>query len=150
MNAPPDSPVPPAGEPDIAAAHQLHMRALPIIAALNRAAFPAAWTALVSQLEKDFRKEEDLMEKIDFSNAHLHREQHTRVLSGLHHAAAQLLKGNALPARSALDDLALYLPLHYDTLDTTLVIASKAHGIAPITPQPAALAEAALCNPNLL
>ena len=74
---------------------------------------------LVSILEEAFAVEESWMEEIDYPAIRSHREQHARVLSGMHHVYCSLLAGNTGTARKVV---ACLLPefwkLHGDTMDT--------------------------------
>jgi hemerythrin-like metal-binding protein len=76
-------------------------------------------------IELDFRSEEQLMETFQCADVHLHREQHARMLAGLHHAEASLQQGDERPARRALAALADWLPLHIATQDRHLVRALR-------------------------
>ncbi|XLZ70911.1 hemerythrin family protein [Massilia sp. SR12] len=107
-----------------AALDQLHDRLLDMAVralALPPEQFTAAFTQLVANIELDFRFEEQLMERFDCADAHLHREQHARMLAGLHHAAATLEQGDPLPAQRALSALREWLPFHIDTQDRHLL-----------------------------
>lgn len=88
-----------------------------------------AFHQLVAAIEADFRGEEQLMECFDCADSHQHREQHARMLSGLHHAASALDQGDALPAQQALSDLRAWLPFHIETQDRHLL-----HGLPPVPP----------------
>ena len=44
----------------------------------------------VGRVEHDFREEEEVMERIAFAGLPSHREQHARMLGGLHHVARQV------------------------------------------------------------
>jgi hemerythrin len=76
--------------------------------------------------EAGFRREEELMETFQCSDARLHREQHARMQAGLHHAAAALESGDTAPARRALAALNDWLPIHIETQDRHLLRAARA------------------------
>ena len=97
-------------------------RALP----LPPGQFAPVFRELVATVEADFRREEELMETFQCSDAHLHREQHARMQAGLHHAAAALEQGDTLPARQALAALRDWLPIHIETQDRHLLRAARA------------------------
>jgi hemerythrin-like metal-binding protein len=88
-------------------------------------AFSASFTELVAAIEQDFRREEQLMETFQCPDSHQHREQHARMQSGLHHAAATLMHGDDGPAREALSALEDWLPYHISTQDRHLVSALR-------------------------
>ncbi|MFL6716830.1 MAG: bacteriohemerythrin, partial [Burkholderiaceae bacterium] len=66
------------------AAHRDLLDELARLASISDAEFPESYALFVAQVEKDFREEEDLMEASNFSGLPSHREQHARVLGGLH------------------------------------------------------------------
>lgn len=88
-------------------------------------AFAPAFLELVSAIEQDFRREEQLMETFQCADTHIHREQHARMQAGLHHAESALMQGNEEPARQALDALGEWLPFHISTQDRHLVSALR-------------------------
>ena len=96
-------------------------------------AFAPAFHDCIAAMERDFRAEEALMEGLDFSPLVAHREQHARVLGGLHHAAAALVQGDAAPARKAVALLEKWLPLHIGTMDRALVVACRRRQAQPAT-----------------
>lgn len=103
---------------------QLHDKLLDMAARallLPDAQFPSAFAQLVAEIELDFRIEEQLMDSFDCPDAHQHREQHARMLAGLHHSAAALEQGDPLPAQHALAALREWLPFHIDTQDRHLL-----------------------------
>lgn len=103
---------------------QLHDRLLDMAVralALPSEEFPSAFAHLVANIELDFRFEERLMEHFECPDAHLHREQHARMLAGLHHAAAALDQEDPIPAQRALAALRDWLPYHIDTQDRHLL-----------------------------
>lgn len=112
--------------------HQRLFADLARMTALEGASFAAACSAIIAGIEHDFRREEDLMESIDYPGLAPHREQHARVLGGLHHAEAALLHGDAAPARRCMDLLPKWLELHIATQDAPLAL------LLPIAPSAAA------------
>lgn len=82
--------------------------------------FARHFHAIVALAETDFRREEALMETFACADRSLHREQHARMLAGLHHAAAALDQGDPAPAAQALDALRQWLVFHGATLDRHL------------------------------
>lgn len=126
--------LPPAAllnEPLLDAAHERIFAALEQTRQVSQERFPAAYAALVAHIEADFRHEEELMERFQCADAHLHREQHARMLAGLHHAAADLLQGLDGSAQRALDTLADWLPFHIATQDRHLLATLREGGQQP-------------------
>lgn len=95
--------------------------------------FPSRFRALAAMLEEAFATEESWMEDVDYPAAKSHREQHARVLSGMHHVHCSLLAGNVDDARKVVACLLPdWLKLHVATLDTALALYLEISG----TPQP--------------
>jgi len=63
------------------------------------------------------------MEEIGFPSLANHREQHARVLSGLHHAWAAVDEGDLEQGRHALSLLPQWLIFHQATMDLALAAA---------------------------
>jgi len=91
--------------------------------ALPDAEFTAACLAVFDAVGRDFRAEEELMERIAYPGEAVHREQHARVLGGIHHAEAALLRGDLFPARRSLELLPQWMQLHFETQDAPLAVA---------------------------
>lgn len=108
------------GQKSLDAAHRGLFAALARLAALPEEEFAAGFDDTVAAVERDFRGEEALMERLDDDNLAAHREQHARVLSGLHHAAAALAEGDSKLAHQAIFLLGEWLPLHITTMDRAL------------------------------
>lgn len=126
-----DKPMPkvPRSRPEL---EQLHAQLDAMV--LHAQSLPAselapAFGQLVAAIEADFRGEELLMECFDCADSHQHREQHARMLAGLHHAASALDQGQPLPAQQALADLRQWLPFHIETQDRHLL-----HALPPVPP----------------
>jgi hemerythrin len=85
--------------------------------------FLSRFRALTAALENTFATEESWMEEVDYPAAKSHREQHARVLSGMHHVHCSLLAGNVATARKVVACLLPdWLNLHVSTLDTALAM----------------------------
>ena len=87
------------------------------------AEFPAHYAAMVARVESDFREEEELMEEIDFPGIRAHREQHAKLLGGLHHAAASVMDGDIARGRNVTELLAQWFVFHISTMDMALAMA---------------------------
>ncbi|MTW10023.1 hypothetical protein GM658_05365 [Pseudoduganella eburnea] len=108
---------------DANALEQLHLqlsRRIDALLALRPWQLAPHFHHLVAQVEADFRVEEALMESFDCADRALHREQHARMLAGLHHAAAALDQDNHAPATEALAALRQWLVFHAATQDRHL------------------------------
>lgn len=114
------------GDPALDTAHGKTFEALIQTLAMPETQFVDAYGGVVDEIEADFRHEEQLMESCQCADAALHREQHARMLAGLHHAASALAQGEAGPARLALRDLVDWLPFHIATQDRHLLRAVQA------------------------
>jgi hemerythrin len=82
---------------------------------------------LVTAMERDFREEEELMEKIGYPGIRPHMEQHARVLAALH----RIDPGDVAAARTALELLPQWFEVHLATLDTALAVALDLAGTPP-------------------
>ncbi len=82
--------------------------------------FADGFTALIAELEANFRDEEAAMEALNYPALRGHREQHARALSALHHAQPQVEGGDVGLGREALGLLPAWLLLHRSTMDLAL------------------------------
>jgi hemerythrin len=112
------------GDPTLDASHRALFDALTHLATMPAEGFLDAYEAAVAALERDFRDEEDLMERLGYPGLQCHREQHARALAGLHHAFAARAEGDPAPARHSVDLLAEWLYLHITTMDQALAAAA--------------------------
>ena len=85
--------------------------------------FSKGFSALVDELERDFRDEERLMEAIEFPALQSHREQHARVLGALHHLAPEVMRGDYESARKVIELLPQWFLFHLETMDAALAVA---------------------------
>jgi hemerythrin-like metal-binding protein len=122
------------GNPALDSAHRFLYGALQRLADAPPSKFAAAYYACVAALERDFRREEAMMERMNYEGLRCHREQHARALSGLHHAAAALAQGDPRPARHSIELLDGWLRVHITTLDQALAAAwvLSRHGKVPL------------------
>lgn len=96
-------------------------------------AFLPRFSALVTVLEDAFAVEESWMEEIDYPATRSHREQHARVLSGMHHVHCSLLADEVGTARKVVACLLPdWLEMHAATLDTALAVYLQASGMPQI------------------
>lgn len=104
-------------------AHDVLHRALHTLAHTPQERFRPAYLAVVAAIEREFRGEEEMMERLGYQGLAVHREQHARALSGLHHAQAALDEGDPEPARRSIGLLGDWLSLHIPTMDAALAAA---------------------------
>jgi hemerythrin-like metal-binding protein len=108
------------GIPEMDSAHQVLAKTLEQLNSTDDTNFPQAYMALVAKLERDFHVEEALMEDYGLACLQLHREQHARVLSGLHQAQLHVMAGDIELGRHALALLPQWLEVHITTMDQAL------------------------------
>lgn len=75
---------------------------------------------LTAKLERDFRREEDLMEACHSEELKLHREQHAKLLKALHYLMPDIMQGNYLAGRQAIDVLPNWFFMHVSTADQSM------------------------------
>jgi hemerythrin-like metal-binding protein len=113
------------GDPAIDTAHDLVFEVLQKTLQLPVEQFRTSYGEVVKGMEMDFRREEELMENFQCPDSRLHREQHARMLAGLHHAGSALQQGDDQQAYLALHALAEWLPFHIATQDRHLLRAVR-------------------------
>ena len=111
------------GVPALDRAHEKLFEELRQLGAATDDMFSDCLCRVVAIVEQDFGEEERLMEDIDFPAIGSHREQHARVLGGLHHAASRVMSGDIACGRDAVALLMQWLPVHVSTMDTALAVA---------------------------
>lgn len=110
------------GVPNIDALHQSFVESLADLNIASDKQFVHQYNILVANLERDFYEEERRMEEIEFPALHVHREQHARVLSALHHAQGQVMCGNITAGRDVIALLPQWFTFHLSTMDAALAI----------------------------
>ncbi|OGB20940.1 MAG: hypothetical protein A3I66_19515 [Burkholderiales bacterium RIFCSPLOWO2_02_FULL_57_36] len=103
--------------------HKALLDKLAQLQSVSDADFSAHYASLVARVENDFREEEELMEQIDFPGLRCHREEHAKLLGGLHHAAAAVMEGDVALGRRAIELLPQWFVFHISTMDTALSFA---------------------------
>lgn len=111
------------GIPAMDSAHKAFFEELAQLAITPDEQFGAVFFLLVAKLERDFEEEEDLMERINFPALNSHREQHARILSGLHHVVPQVMNGEIGAGREAIAFLQEWFMVHLMTMDLALAVA---------------------------
>lgn len=88
--------------------------------------FCGGFTALLSQVERAFRLEEQWMEDIGFPAFHVHQEQHARALGALHCAHARVMSGDLELGREVVEELLpRWCAFHMPTMDRPLDLAMQ-------------------------
>jgi len=85
--------------------------------------FAQTLSLLITQIESDFREEENVMEAIDYPGIQVHQEQHARILGALHHISSRVMEGDVAVGREAVELLPRWFQVHMTTLDTALAFA---------------------------
>ena len=117
------------GAPEIDHAHQAFIAQLAQLLSAADDAFERGLYALIGAMEADFRQEEALMEDIDFPGIRMHREQHARVLSALHHVVPQVMQGDHAQARRVVELIPQWFLFHLTTMDAAMVVALELAGM---------------------
>jgi hemerythrin len=118
------------GIPSMDAGHRAFIDEMGRLADLPNEEFGASLRALIAAMENDFREEEELMEKIDFSALQIHREQHARVLGALHRVVPGVFRGEYQAARNAIKLLPQWFLFHLSTMDAALAVAIEIAAMA--------------------
>lgn len=108
------------GMPSVDACHQEVLDELALLEDAPDKEFVESYVRFVARVERDFREEEDLMERTAFSGLLVHREQHARMLSGLHHVAREVMAGDIGAGREIVALMAGWFMLHIETMDGAL------------------------------
>lgn len=85
-------------------------------------ALAPAWDALIEHTDGHFGSEDRWMEATGFSSANCHSTQHQVVLQVLREGAACLAAGDARPVRQMIRELAVWFPMHAQTMDAALAL----------------------------
>ena len=110
------------GLPEVDLAHKQFLTQLALIADAPDHEMKDHLSALIAGMESDFYQEEALMEKINYPEIKVHREQHARVLSAFHQAMPDVLRNDFHSARKALELLPQWVVMHIITVDKALVL----------------------------
>ncbi|TDK68583.1 bacteriohemerythrin [Sapientia aquatica] len=113
------------GLPDVDAAHKLFLDQLVSLADAPDSELVNLLPPLIAGMESDFYQEEALMEKVNYPEIKVHREQHARVLSALHNAMPDVLRNDFALARKALELLPQWSVMHIITVDKALALYLK-------------------------
>lgn len=145
------SPLMSVGVPAMDDAHRAFVEELANLVTVPDREFGAGLFALISDMERDFREEEELMEEIDFPAIQTHREQHARVLSALHHVIPDVMQGDCMSARKVIELLPQWFLFHLMTMDMALAVTLDLAGsqaFLPAIPIPQTDIVRLQCNPG--
>jgi hemerythrin-like metal-binding protein len=122
------------------ASHQELLHQMEHIESVPDDEFAEFYVSLVAKIERDFRAEELLMEDLEYAGLKTHREQHARVLGGLHHVAPRVAEGDIAIGRQALELVPHWFIFHIATMDRSLAEAVRKAEQArmPVTEYPGA------------
>jgi hemerythrin len=108
------------GVPSVDACHRDLLDELAMLEDAPDQEFAASYMRFVARVERDFREEEELMEQTAFCGLPSHREQHARMLGGLHHVARQVMAGDIAAGRDVVALMPGWFMLHIETMDGAL------------------------------
>ena len=112
--------------PTLETLHEDFLKALAKLSSVSDTEFIAAYEATVRKVEHVFSVEEQWMEMMNFPVLKSHREQHAKVLGGLHSVYSRVLDGDFLLGREVIEKLLPeWLVLHMSTMDRTLAHAMQ-------------------------
>jgi len=83
--------------------------------------FAPCYAALVAHIEHEFYAEEQWMEDVGFPAILPHREQHSRILSALHHVHPRVMGGDLVAGRQAALLLFQWFMSHMASMDRALI-----------------------------
>jgi hemerythrin-like metal-binding protein len=108
------------GMPSVDACHRELLDELAALVDAPDRDFADRYVGFVARVERDFREEEELMEQTAFPGLPSHREQHARMLGGLHHVARQVMAGDIAAGRGVVALLPGWFTVHIETADGAL------------------------------
>jgi hemerythrin-like metal-binding protein len=124
------SPIILTGIPAIDQLHREVAEALARVSLLPADQFCAGYGALLQKMEQAFATEDRWMEEVDYPGLLQHREQHARVLGGLHHAHARVIGGDLALGREVTGELLpAWLELHMATMDIPMAASIRFAGL---------------------
>jgi hemerythrin len=96
--------------------------------------FESRFRELTAEIESAFSAQEAWMENMRLPSLKSQREQHARVLQGMHHAHAALLQGQAAASRRAVVSLLpSWLPAHFASMRQGLASRETRNALVRIT-----------------
>lgn len=111
------------------ALHKNFFDALDELSTASDSEFHIGYDRFIRKVERTFSTEEQWMEEIDFPALKSHREQHARVLSGLHHIRSRVMEGDLALGHDAVERLLpQWFIFHAFTMDAPLATAMQMFG----------------------
>lgn len=111
------------------ALHKNFFDALDELSSAIDSEFRIGYDSFIRKVERTFATEEQWMEEIDFPVLKSHREQHARVLSGLHHIRTRVMDGDLALGHDAVERLLpQWFIFHAFTMDAPLATAMQMFG----------------------
>lgn len=101
-------------------AHRALLKSLARLGAAPDDQFAAGFRILLGTLERDFRHEEDLMERIGFAALRKHRDQHACVLASLREVEPHVMLGDVAAGRAVAKLLMHWFLVHLAGMDLAL------------------------------
>jgi hemerythrin len=117
------------GVPSLDAAHQAILDELDRLSQVDDKDFCNGYCELARRIDLDFSAEEKWMEKIIYPQFQSHLEQHSRVLSAIHHAMPRVMEGDIASGRKVIRLLPQWFMMHIPTMDRSLATALRAAGV---------------------
>lgn len=113
--------------------HQAIVQLLATAEAANNAALIPAWQRLVEYTAKHFAMEDQWMADTGFASDNCHSSQHKIVLDIMKEGAVKGAAGDLGMVRQMTRELAGWLPMHVDAMDSVLVTHLRNVGYDPVT-----------------
>lgn len=113
--------------------HQAIVQLLAAAEAANNTALIPAWQRLVEYTAKHFAMEDQWMADTGFASDNCHSSQHKIVLDIMKEGAVKGALGDLGMVRQMTRELAGWLPMHVDAMDSVLVNHLRSVGYDPVT-----------------
>lgn len=113
--------------------HQAIVQLLAAAEAANNAALIPAWQRLVEYTAKHFAMEDQWMLDTGFASDNCHSSQHKIVLDIMKDGAVKGAAGDLGMVRQMTRELAGWLPMHVDAMDSVLVNHLRSVGYDPVS-----------------
>jgi hemerythrin-like metal-binding protein len=119
--------------PQMDGTHREFVRLLARAETCDDEALPAAWRELVAHTEEHFAREDAWMRETGFAASGCHIVQHRVVLRVLHEGQQQADRGDLLPVRQMIRELAIWFPQHAQAMDAALALHLRSCGYFAVT-----------------
>lgn len=108
---------------ELDASQQHLLQEMASLITISDSKFARCFSALLAHIEQEFYAEEEWMEDVGFPAILPHREQHSRVLSALHHVHPRVMAGDLVAGRQAARLLFQWFMNHMSSMDRALISA---------------------------